>query len=251
MRSVARFAKILRATASADARGLTLAELARACDLDKATTLRLTRALAEQGWLRAGIDGRWRIGEDAWLVGRRAAPRLQAVVDAGMPRIARLGSRTGDTIYLAVGSGVEVVVLARVDGRVPVRATIEPGARQLMILGASGMAWMAALPPDEAHRILDSLAPRMKSLGMERMDYERRLVKSRRDGHAFTSGSRLYGVPAISMAVRDAGTAPLACVTISGNTDRLTAAHVASALPLLQKCVKAIEMAVRTHRFSD
>jgi len=248
MRSAARFTSVLRTTASAGGPGLTLAEMARACDLDKATTLRLARALAHEGWLHADTDGRWRMGADAWLVCRRAAPRLQALVEAAVPRISRLRSQTGDTIYLAVRSGVDVVFLERVDGRVPVRATIERGARQLVVLGASGTAWMAALPPEVAHGILDSLVGRMKALGIERLTFERRLEKSRRDGHAFASGSRLYGVPAISMVVRDTEAAPVACVTLSGNADRLTVAHVAFALPLLQKCVKAIEKAIRADR---
>ncbi len=246
MRAVTRFTRILQAVASSSTRALSLAELARACELDKASVLRIARALAEEGWLVPVEGGRWSLGTEAWIVGRRAAPRLQALVASARPRLARLAHQTEDTVYLTVRSGTDVVFLDRVIGRHPVRASIEPGSRQPLVLGCSGTAWLASLPPPEADALVDELGQRMQALAVSRPSFEQKLEQARRRGYAFTTGTRLFGVPAVGMIARDAEGAPLACVTVSANADRLPAARVQLLLPLLQRCVKNIERAMRS-----
>lgn len=246
MRAVTRVTRILECVAAAAGRGIALGELAQKCGLDKATTLRIAGALCAAGWLsRSSDSARYRIGAEAWLAGRRGDPMLERLERTSSRHLAALARTSGDTAYLAVRSGLEMVFLHRADGAEPLRARIEIGHRQTVAVGCTGLSWLAAVDADASDLALRELAPVMKALKIDRADLARQVARSRERGYAFSKGSVFFGVPAVGLAVRTPDGEPIAAISLAANAERLTSVHIAKVLPALRVAVAAIERSLR------
>ena len=125
MRSVIRLTQLLQCVASSHLEGMSLAELAQRTDMSKATVLRFTRALRDGGWLvKDERTGRLTLGAEAWLLGRQPQPALDAMLRSAQIQLRRLARETGDAVYLALRSGVDMVFLHRVPGMAPILSLI-------------------------------------------------------------------------------------------------------------------------------
>lgn len=245
MRTVDRIAAVLRAVSMRSPDGLGLAELASQCGLDRATTLRLTRALVNTGWLqRDAQSGRYLPGVEAWLAGRFSSPARDKLLRAGAAALKALSRSTGDTVYLAIRSGPEVVCLARVDGAHPIGAKMKPGQRHRLGVGATGLALLASLHPDEREQVLAALHAydrRGLDLAAMRAQFRRR----DQDGYVLASGTVFYRVPAIGMEIQDATGTAVAAISLGADQERLDAARIEALVPLMRKARLAIERGLR------
>jgi DNA-binding IclR family transcriptional regulator len=242
MRAAIRLTRILQVVAAGATGGLTLAELAHKCELDKATALRLARALGETGWLvRCAESGRFRLGAEAWLAGRRGSPQLDALARAAPRQLNALARATGDTAYLAVRSGSEMVFVARAEGSAPIRAKVDVGHRQTLAVGAAAMAWLAAVGDDHAVATLRQLRPRMRALAIDPDAVARLIARARERGYAYSKGHVFFGVPAVGLAIRSPQGHPVGAISLAANAERLTGAHVQFVLPALRRAVQSLE----------
>ncbi len=246
MRAVERIDQVMRAVAAAPSSGVPLSELAIQASLDKATTLRLARSLVNRGWLANGDDGRYRVGLEPWLASRSADTEEIRLATAATRPLRALASTTGDTAYLAVRSGDELVFVLRERGRAPVRANLDVGHRQPIGVGCSGIAMLAALPAAEVAEVLARLGPLLSRQFALSEEPLRRLVKrAQANGFAHTGGMVFFGVHAVGVAVHGARARPIGAISLSANAERLTPSHIRAVLPALQQAARTMEEAVR------
>ena len=175
-----------------------IGELSARAGLPKSTTSRLVGALERQGLVeRLGARGRLRPGPVLLRYASRDAS--QALVALAQPSLRRLADASGETINLAVPGFEGVEHLAQEDTAHLVGVTDWVGRRVPFELAANGKCFLAFG-------------------GGEVQDAE--LIRSQ--GYATSIDELEVGLSALSAPVLDADGAPIAALSISGPTSRLT-----------------------------
>jgi IclR family transcriptional regulator, blcABC operon repressor len=211
--AVTRAALILDALADRPSEPMGPSELARRLGLPKSSIANICGALSDAGLVR-------RVGT-GFALGRRLAElggaylatvdQVQEFYEAsrGLPA----GSE--ETVQFAVLDGLEVIYLARHDGRQPVQLTSGIGRRLPAFSTATGKAALASLPLDELERRLSGLEtlPRTTRKAHATVDELRAdLGETRRRGYAVDDEETMEGVVCYGVMIpsRVAGEGPCA-----------------------------------------
>ena len=214
---------LLEALAQADA-ALALTDLAQRVGLPLPTTHRLLTTLERRRFVQFdGEQGRWSIGVRAFIVGNAFLPRRN-LMRAAMPVLRRLMEESGETTNLAVESGGEAVFLAHVECRDMMRASSRPGSRVALYCSGVGKALLSAMSAEEVTRVLherglNRITPTTIDTP-EKMAAE--LERIRRQGFAYDDQEHAKGVRCVAAPVFDDAGRPLAAISLSGPSARIT-----------------------------
>ncbi|MEI8325457.1 MAG: IclR family transcriptional regulator [Betaproteobacteria bacterium] len=210
--------------------GLRMGEIDRRLGLNKATTIRLTRTLVDEGFvLHDQTSGRYRLGPEAFAVGLAAQPsyELQRVA---APTLRALAVESGDTVFFSVLHGYESICLSRDEGDFPIRnQLIKAGDRWPLGVGAGSTAVLAALADHEIEDVLR----RNAGLRAERFPLctdaaIHRLVKqTRHQGYCVQPGLVIQDSWAVGVAVLCSTGSPVASISIAAIKSRLGTARSA------------------------
>ena len=128
---------------------LTLAELAGRIRLPKSTVLRLLNVLQQHRFVaKDSRSGNYRLGLKLVELGTSAASQLD-FVERARPHLNRLMTMTGETVFLSVLDGIEVLAVDRVESPRTVRVPLSAGGRAPAYCTANGKALLAFLPETE------------------------------------------------------------------------------------------------------
>ena len=227
------------------ARELPLGEIAERLSLPKSGAHRLVTTLVEIGWAERNRDtGFYRLSMRLAVLGQQFYVAT-GIPDICQPLLDRLARQCREFVRLAVVDGHALVWVAHAQGAssglmdqpslmsntVPLFAT------------ASGKAWLATLPTDEAMKIMT------KNGGLKDADrYGPNVVRSVeallrelratvRRGYGLAQSEAEFGVTAVAAAIR-AGEdgAALGTVSIAGPGARITEKRVQELAPLVLHC---------------
>lgn len=153
IRSVSRALRVLEAVGQT-ARGLTVKQIARRCELTTATTYHLIRTLAYEGYVTRRDDG-------TYTVGLEIADRFRELVaafrapDPIMAVLARATAESGFSHFLGTFRGGQAVISAAVEGpRSPHVEDLLPGFDDGAHATALGKALLGTLGHDQRLRYL-------------------------------------------------------------------------------------------------
>lgn len=215
---------VLRLLARVGPGGLRMGEIVRRVELNKATVVRLTRTLVDEGFVvHDTVSGRYRLGPEAFAVGLAAEPSFELQRRAA-PTLRQLALESGDTVYFNVLHGFESICLSHHEGDFPIRNQVmKTGDRFPLGVGAGSVAMLAALVDAEVEA---SLA---RSADVRAQRYPRctdeavwRLVRETRDqGCCFLNGLVVEGSCGLGVAVFDAQHRPVASISIAAIELRL------------------------------
>ncbi len=150
MRAVGRALDILLAFTPAD-RELTVAQLLKRVDLNRATLYRLLYTLEEWGFVRAeGDPQRYRLGPSVAHLAHVWSSGLD-IVTLAQPVLQAVWEHTGETVALFVPEGDQRLCVAEIPSPQPLNFKRGVGYTEHIARGASGRAILAwQLPDDEA-----------------------------------------------------------------------------------------------------
>src|SRR3954471_11381837 len=137
--------------------GARLTERARELGISKAAVYALLQTLLARGFLSdvsEGANRRYRLGLSLARLGDMAVSNI-ALADVAMPELRKLTADLGMTSRLAILDEGYAVVVGRVDAPGSIRFDAALGRRELPHCSAVGKALLAAMPQDEAQRILE------------------------------------------------------------------------------------------------
>jgi DNA-binding IclR family transcriptional regulator len=223
VQSLERAAAILHVLAAEHRHGVRLTDVAARAQLSPSTTHRILSALVDLGLAdQEPASGRFFPGLGLLGLGAAAANRY-GLAELAAPFCQRLADRTGDTIYLSLRCGTDVVCVDRVEGSFPIKIfTWNVGDRRPMGINASGLAILAALPDDEVGRIIEANASRIESYtGQDRAGVHTLVDRARRRGYAFNEGFSAPGMAAAAVPIRGSGGEPLASLSVAALDSRL------------------------------
>ncbi|HEX6588357.1 MAG TPA: IclR family transcriptional regulator [Longimicrobiales bacterium] len=221
--AITRALRLLRAFTD-DTPAWSLTRLAEASALNKSTTLRLLRALEQEGFV-AREDGadRYRLGPEAIAVGARAA-RANPLRAAARPTLEALARETGETATLEVLVGANVLIVDEVAGsrlmsagEIGVLYPAHATGTGKVLLAAAG----AALP--------ERLAALTPATIADPDRLRRELDAARANGFAWNREELERGFAAVGAPVRDGSGGVVAAVGLGGPSTRMMEAETAHA----------------------
>lgn len=189
---------------------LSLADVARRTELDKATALRLARTLAMSHFLSRTEDGSWRLGPALVRLGAyyQAAFSLRDVIE---PLLARLSRTTGESAAFYVREGDSRICLFRHDSHQSIRHHVRVGTLLPLDRGAPGRLILAY--SDE-----------------QGMPY----AQIRDDGYYCTFGERDPQVASIAVPIFSGDNKLFGSLAVTGPPNRFDQTSVASHLRALR-----------------
>jgi DNA-binding IclR family transcriptional regulator len=221
VQSVERAVALLDAIAAAAPRGETVADLAQACGINRATAWRLLATLEGRGLVdRDPATNRYQIGYT--LVRLAAASGVDGLVRRTHHVLERVCAQTGEAADLAIGRRSELVYVDEVAP--PAVLTVNWLARPVPLHATStGKAWLAWLPEAEASGLLGPvLAGFTDATVTDSARLLGELRQIREQGYAVSNGELEPALCGVSAPVlRPGAQQPLAVFSIWGPADRV------------------------------
>ena len=149
----------------------------------------------------------------------------------------RLAQRSGDTVFVMACDGLESVCVGRETGSFPIKAlTIEVGTRRPLGVGAGGLAVLGSMPPEDARRAIDTIAPKLAEFPLTSPEVMLRgAEQARRLGYSVSDGQVATGVRAIAVAVRDVHGAPVGSIGIAAIRSRMMPDRIKELVPWMME----------------
>lgn len=211
--------------------GLRMSEIGRRLSLQKATAIRLTRTLADEGFVvHDRTSSCYRLGPEAFAIGLAAEPSYE-LQRLAAPTLRALALESSDTVFFSVLHGYESICLSRDEGDFPIRnQLIKPGDRWPLGVGAGSCALLAALSDVEVDEILRmNKALREKRFPRCTDEVIRSMVRDTRErGYVLQPGLVLEESWAVGVVVYDINARPVASISIAALKSRLGPARSAA-----------------------
>lgn len=219
--------------------GARLLDLTKTARLSRPTVHRILQSLAAAGFVRQDPETRrYQLGLALHRLALAAPSPIDLVADL-RPLLGGLAQRSGDTAYLMMRQGDEVLCLARAVGATPIQTLlIDVGAYRPLGTTIAGITMLAALDNDEIEAILKRTATAMTRYRNATPDYVRRQVANvRRDGFCLSEGVFIQSTTGLSAAVPDRDGPPYLAVSLSAISARVPLNAVKTlARDLLRTC---------------
>ncbi len=205
-------------------RHLTLADIARAAQLDRSATQRLVYTLELLGYLQRIPDTR-NYGLTAKVLELSYSYlRANELIDKASPYLLEISRTIGETTNMQEMDGTNIVFVARFHGQHMVNVDVAVGARLPAFFTSSGTSMLSCLPVAERRAILEA-TPLVPFTPTTELDPERlmaRVQKAAEQGYSVLGNETVMGDISVSVPLVDANGRPQAAINISVPTNRWT-----------------------------
>lgn len=230
---------------------LTLAQISELLKLHKSTAHRLIMVLERHRLIeRNSNTGKYRLGLKLFELGTKAIGQLD-LRERARPFLERAVLEVGETVHLCVYDDGEVVYLDKVEPTRSVRLASSVGRRNPAYCTSVGKAMMAFLP--EAQVELAAAKHGFRQLTRRTisnmLELKAELAKVRKLGYALDNEENEEGVCCVGAPVWSFGPHPIAAISVSGPTFRMTSEKI----PVVAQSVVAIaqglsrQLGMRSH----
>lgn len=204
---------ILEALAqSRSGKGVT--ELGKELGLTKSNTFRLLQTLCVLGYAKSNSDKSYSATLKTWQVGRASIENLN-LRELARPEMQKLSAATGETIYLAVPEGNQVVYIDKIDSSKPIRSWNPIGGTAPMHCVGTGKAILAANYDRLRDMIKHNLTRHTELTHTSITALDADMEKTRNRGYAFDTGEYRERILSFGAAITMADGAVVAALGIS------------------------------------
>jgi DNA-binding IclR family transcriptional regulator len=221
---------------------LTLVQISALLKLHKSTAHRLIMVLERQRLIEKNSNtGKYRLGLKLFELGTKAIDQLD-LRERARPFLERAVADTGETVHLCLYDDGEVVYLDKVEPTRSVRLTSSVGRRNPAYCTAVGKAILAFLPEEKVetavekhgmHQLTRKTISNMVELKIE-------LAKVRKDGYALDNEEHEEGVVCVGAPVWGFAQHPVAAMSVSGPTFRLSPDKISVVAQLVVSIANAL-----------
>jgi IclR family acetate operon transcriptional repressor len=225
-------------TLAEDDQGYRLTDLAVRTGLSPSTVHRLLTTLEKRRFVQFDRDQSvWHIGAKSFAVGATFAHRRNFAAQA-MPYLRKLRDQTRETANLAVVDDETIIVLTRMESREIMRSLTKVGGRVAMVASGVGKAVLATYSDEDVNAIICRQGmPRLTEKSIVRPgELFRELQAIRGRGYAVDDEEARIGLRCVAAVVYSDCSEPLAGISVSGMTSRLTDDR----LPALGRIVREV-----------
>lgn len=199
--------------------GLSAPELAERNGLSRATVYRLLSTLIARDFVTTDPkQRRYWLGPaiERCFFGRESHFTLAALA---APEMERLCAETGESVGLHIRSGLERIVIRKVEpDHQPLRYVIPVGAARELVTGASGTVLMSEFDDEEIRAALDHrVASGISTITRLSLDLiHRRIADLRKQGYCEAVAETVDGIASVAVPIRNADGRVIAALAISG-----------------------------------
>jgi len=243
--AIRRALAVLRILAGGREDGVPLAEVVRATGLTRPTVHRIVHVLIEEGIVeRHERTGRYAIGNQVpELALARARPSRLLV--AANPSLRRASAEIGDTLFLTVRTGHDTLCVDRRIGIYPIQVlSIEVGARRPLGVSSAGVAILAAMPAQDARKIVAANEKRFTAYQTDAATVTGEVTAARKRGYYMREIGLVQGTKSISTWIKTPDGQPAAAITVSAVRTRLGPRREQEVAEILLREARVIEQAI-------
>ena len=203
---------------------LTLTELSTLMRESPTVVFRILKTLEQRGYIQQDpASKRYCLALRVWEMGCKAASRV-GLTDLVRPALRWLTRVTGETSYLGVVRGTDLIYVDVVEGSEPLRVYAEPGFRVPLYLTASGKAILAYRAPDLFRQVVAAGMKRLTPLSITSARRLReRLTEIRRTRVSINRGERREDIAAVAAPIFNRMGECVAAIGVSGPSSRFEA----------------------------
>lgn len=226
----------------AEGNGLSLSEIAASSALAASTAYRMLTTLEAHGMVEFDrTDQLWSIGVETYRMGA-AFLRRRKLVDRARIVMQDLMEKTGETANLGVAEDDCVVFVSQVETHQAIRAFFRPGTRSPFHASGIGKAILAHLSADRVSAILrkaglEAYTPKTLS-DARALSHDLHQIRMR--GFSVDDEERHPGMRCVAAAIFNEFGEPVAGISVSGPTVRVTSERVAEIGPLVGNAAEEV-----------
>jgi len=198
-------------------RTMSMAEIARAAELDRSATQRLVHTMEQLGYIRRLPDSTLYGLAPKVLRLSYNYLRSRDLIERASPYLLDISHRLGETSNLQELDGHEIVFLARFPGRHLVNVDFAVGYRLPAVFTASGRAMLSKLPKADLRAIIE--ATPMEQVTPYTETDPRKLIahigEAAEKGYAIVMNQTVVGDISVAAAITDHLGRPVAAINIS------------------------------------
>ena len=245
--AIRRALALLRILAAGGEAGLPLAEVVQATRLSRPTVHRIVHVLMEEGLVeRNERTGRYAIGRQVPELAL-ARPSRSPLLAAADDTLRRTSQQIGDTLFLTARTGSDTLCIDRRIGSYPIQVlSIEVGARRPLGVSSAGVAILAAMPAQEARKVVAVNEPRFVAYRTDRQTVLSHIATARRRGYYLREVGLVQGTKSISTWIKTSDGHPVAAITVSAVRVRLGPRREQEVAEILLKAAHEIEQQIRS-----
>lgn len=213
-------------------RHMTMADIARAAELDRSATQRLVYTLEKLGYLQRLPDSLLYGLTSKVLRLSYNYLRAHALIDKASPYLLEISRTLGETTNLQELDGHEIVFVARFAGRHMVNVDFAVGARLPAVFTASGTAILSRLPIEQRVELLQR-TPLNAITPHTELDPEKllaRMQQAAETGYAIVMNETVLGDISVAAPITNHRGEVVAAINISVPTTRFTYASAEAKL---------------------
>jgi DNA-binding IclR family transcriptional regulator len=225
-------------------RPLSLAEVSARTGLNRATVFRMLSTLVEGGYL--SIDPSTPVYSAGSTIVRhlRSSPLESVIVYRTKALLEELAAETGETVCLYLPSWPDLVIVAVILSKHPIRRHSDVGDRASVTGASVGRAYLAYAPEeqiDEALR-LRPLKQTTTTSVTSQSQFRKHVKEVRRLGYAISYGETAEGMNGLAVPILGKETTlPIAIVSISGPAQRWTKQRMSQFGPAFVAAVSQVD----------
>jgi IclR family pca regulon transcriptional regulator len=206
-----------------DRSAMTLSDVARATNLPKPTARRVLHTLVDLGY--AETDGRLFQLTPAVLSIAAAYLGSDLVSTVLQPACERINKATGESCFVTVLDGQDIVFIAHASSRFPIGLVSSVGMRMPAFSTAAGRVMLGMLPDSELDQRLKSLRLKeaTKFTLTDKSKLRSAILRGRSDGYCMTKQEAQIGYCGVAVPLRRVTGSPVGAISISALADRCTA----------------------------
>ncbi len=241
VQGAASFAKnmmVLQAVAEATG-PVSISDLAADVSMPRPTVYRLVAALEAEGLIEQTRTNSWQLGPRLLSLASRAWQNNDIRTTA-YPFLTQLRDQIGETVHLAIPSGLEMTYIEKVESQESVRMTSTIGARAPFHSTSVGKAFLLALNEFERTKIMSEInyTSITKHSITTQNELEKQLHEFKKCGYTMEQEENELSVVCYGSAILNANHEPVAAISVSIPLFRLDSDHQIYTGPLHAACAE-------------
>lgn len=221
---------------------MSVKEIAEMLGYPTPTVSRLAKALKEEGFLEQNPQTKfYNLGLNSYILGA-VAQESGVLRNIAIPYMQALKDKYNETVNLYVREGELRVCYAQVECTQSLKQAARLGVRLPLSAGASGRCFLAFMPEDAVRRIIAGAPAFTENTILDPEAVMQKLKCLRESGYAISVSERELGVSSVASPILDASPLPVACLAVSGPSQRFTDSMIARLVPDLKASCREISL---------
>lgn len=217
-----------------------ISELAEETNLPVSTMHRLLSSLIQHGLVaQVAETKRYKAGSKWMEIGLRLLENMD-IREVAKPIMERLALEVEENIYLNIPSGVDAIVIEKIDSPLKVRIAENLGLRIPLNIGAPNKTILAYMDAPDRKKIIDYLMESEQSRDL----LEDQLADIRMQGYAISRGEKTEGTASVAAPIIGFNKKILAALSINGPSFRLTEERMPVLIHKIRQAAEEISMKI-------